>query len=97
MLPWSNLTAFQAAKEEVWTVNGLSAGTVRSVPKLSFVKVADAGHMSPMDKPENTLDMITRFVQGKSFDSHQQVVEPVHESFTAMSERRPWVPRSSVA
>lgn len=39
----------------------------RSVGPLTFLRVFDAGHMVPMDQPENALDMITRFTRGKDF------------------------------
>ena len=71
VLPWSNVTAFTNAKDEDWLVDNKVAGTVRAVHKLSFVKISDAGHMSPMDQPQNTLDMITRFVQKKELVSNK--------------------------
>ena len=61
-LPWTNTSAFRTAKEQAWYVDGQQAGTVRKADQLSFVKIKNAGHMSPMDQPQNLLDMITNFV-----------------------------------
>jgi len=64
-MAWSGQADFGAAKEFTWAVGGERAGTVRSAGPLSFVKVADAGHMVPMDQPANALAMITAFTRGK--------------------------------
>lgn len=45
VLPWSGAERWAAAQEEVWSVDGAAAGTVTAVGPLSFVKVAQAGHM----------------------------------------------------
>jgi len=44
-LQWERAGEFNAAPEEVWEVDGEQAGTVQSAEPLSFVKVADAGHL----------------------------------------------------
>lgn len=44
-LPWYGKGQWAAAKEQEWTVDGESAGTVKAVGPLSFVKVDAAGHM----------------------------------------------------
>lgn len=48
-----------------WLVDSEVVGTVKQLGPLSFVKVAQAGHMVPMDQPLNALQMITRFTRGK--------------------------------
>ncbi len=50
------------AQDEPWEVDGEHAGTIKTAGGLSFVSVAGAGHMVPMDKPKQGLDMITRFI-----------------------------------
>ena len=44
-LPWYGKGQWAAAKEQEWEVDGGSAGTVKAVGPLSFVKVDAAGHM----------------------------------------------------
>ena len=44
-LQWERTAEFNAAPEEVWEVNGAKAGTVQAAEPLSFVKIADAGHL----------------------------------------------------
>ena len=39
------------------------AGYVRQAHELTQIKIRGAGHMAPMDQPENTLDMIKKFMQ----------------------------------
>lgn len=75
-LPWSNATQFNLAPEKTWTVNGTEAGTVRTASGFSMVKVSGAGHMVPMDKAENSLDMITKFVNNEPLKTSGDVVVP---------------------
>lgn len=44
-LPWYGKGQWSAAEEQDWVVDGKTAGTAKSVGPLSFVKVAQAGHM----------------------------------------------------
>ena len=44
-LPWYGKGQWAAAEEQDWTVDGKTAGTVKSVGPLAFVKVEKAGHM----------------------------------------------------
>jgi carboxypeptidase C (cathepsin A) len=66
-LPWSGSGKWAGAPERKWAVNGTEAGTVKNVGPLTFVKVAGAGHMVPMDQPLNSLDMLTRFTRNRTF------------------------------
>lgn len=59
---WSHKADFNAQNYESWTVNGTPAGEIRQYGNLHFLRVYDAGHMVPMDQPENALAMLTRFV-----------------------------------
>ncbi len=49
-----------------WHFDGSVVGTVKSAGPLSFLKVFQAGHMVPMDKPAEALDMITSFTHQQS-------------------------------
>ncbi|KAL3162857.1 hypothetical protein ABBQ32_009310 [Trebouxia sp. C0010 RCD-2024] len=65
-LPWYGKGQWAAAEEQDWAVAGKTAGTVKSVGPLAFVKVEKAGHMVPMDQGANALDMITKFTRNSS-------------------------------
>lgn len=46
------------------------AGEVKNYGIFTFLRVYDAGHMVPFDQPENSLDMVNRWIQGDySFNS----------------------------
>ena len=65
-LPWAGSRAWAAAANVSWIVDGEEAGTLTEVGPLSFLSVKDAGHMVPMDQPENSLEMIWKFTRGES-------------------------------
>jgi len=64
---WSGKAQFNAAEYSEWTVNGKSAGALRQYKNLKFLRVYDAGHMVPMDQPENALSMLKTFITGDIF------------------------------
>jgi len=66
-----------AAANVTWTVDGEDAGTVTEVGPLAFLSVSDAGHMVPMDKPKQALELINKFTSGEPF-------VPQHSSGVAM-------------
>lgn len=68
-MKWKGSAAWLASSDEAWMVLGQPAGTVKASGPLSFVKVAKAGHMVPMDQPLNSLAMITAFTRGKPVGS----------------------------
>jgi len=74
-LTWSGSATFQKAKKQVWRRDAKGpgsklrdvAGYVRQAGRFTQVVVRGAGHMVPGDQPERALDMIERFVYGRSF------------------------------
>jgi cathepsin A (carboxypeptidase C) len=66
-LAWPGKSAFNAAEDHDWNVDGKKAGTARHAQGLTFLQVNNAGHMVPMDQPENSLSMIETFMSGKEF------------------------------
>jgi len=65
--------AFAAAGKKVWRVDSSDvdpAGFVREIPGFQQVVVRGAGHIVPFDQPRRALDMITRFVEGRTY-SHE--------------------------
>jgi hypothetical protein len=68
-MEWNGNAGWRAAKSAVWSVDGKEpSGYIKSYQSLSFLLVLDSGHMVPLSKPRESLDMIRRFVQGKSFE-----------------------------
>jgi len=66
-LPWNGSAAFNAASDHTWSVGGQKAGTARTADGFTFLQVNNAGHMVPMDQPENALEMVRTFTGGKPF------------------------------
>ena len=67
-LPWSGKAAFNAAADRDWVGHdGSKAGTVRSANGLTFLQINKAGHMVPMDQPDNALLMFNTFTSGGKF------------------------------
>ncbi len=64
-MPWSGREAFLAQFPQPFVVDGHTAGDVFESGKLSFLKMSEAGHMVPMDQPENALEMLRRFTAGE--------------------------------
>ena len=64
-LPWKHQAKYNSTKPTEWTVAGKPAGTLQSSNGFSFLRVYDAGHMVPRDKPAVALAMINQFIAGK--------------------------------
>lgn len=62
-LEWPGQSAFHAAKNTTWTVDGEEAGSYKSAQGLTFLRIKDAGHMVPKDQPKNALSMINNFIK----------------------------------
>ncbi|XP_075747532.1 putative serine carboxypeptidase CPVL [Rhipicephalus microplus] len=70
-LQWSGTESFDAARRKVWrlpTSGSGVAGYVKRAGNLLQVMVRDAGHFVPYDQPEAALDMMSRFIDGTSFE-----------------------------
>jgi carboxypeptidase C (cathepsin A) len=53
---------FRKALFSPWKVNGKMAGSIKSAGNLEFRIVNKAGHLVPMDRPIEALDMAVNFV-----------------------------------
>lgn len=73
-LQWAGTEGWAQAQDKPWVVKGRQAGLVTNFDTLTFVKIADAGHMAPMDQPVALLDMISRFMYGKDLADADDVV-----------------------
>nr|XP_054933208.1 probable serine carboxypeptidase CPVL [Dermacentor andersoni] len=69
-LQWSGTESFDAARRRVWRAHGGSgvAGYVKRAGNLFQVVVMGAGHFVAYDQPEAALDMMSRFINGSSFE-----------------------------
>ncbi|CDK27331.1 unnamed protein product [Kuraishia capsulata CBS 1993] len=65
-LEWSGKDEFASAPLTPWyTLDSLNyAGDVKNYQNFTFARVFDAGHMVPYDQPENSLDLINRWISG---------------------------------
>ena len=63
-LEWSGSKGFSKAPVRSWKVNGKEAGEVKNYKHFTFLRVFGGGHMVPYDQPENSLDMVNRWVSG---------------------------------
>jgi len=60
-MEWPGKAPFVAAPDVPWNND---AGIVRSAGNFTFLQVHNAGHMVPMDQPENALTMVKQFLAG---------------------------------
>jgi len=60
-MAWSRNSSFAKAENKTWSPFGRVAGYSVSAGGLTFLKLKDAGHLSPMDQPENTLEMVRQY------------------------------------
>ncbi|KAJ1962878.1 hypothetical protein GGI12_002390, partial [Dipsacomyces acuminosporus] len=66
-LEWAGKGGFNGAEDLAWNVGSKQAGEVRSFDNFTFLRVFEAGHMTPYDQPENALDMINRWIENKPY------------------------------
>jgi cathepsin A (carboxypeptidase C) len=57
-LAWPGQAGFNGATNQTWTVAGQTAGSYKTYQNLTFVVVANAGHMVPHDQPANALALM---------------------------------------
>ncbi|KAL7084934.1 hypothetical protein ACP275_14G253100 [Erythranthe tilingii] len=63
---WYGRKNFELAPSNPFVVDGMKMGFKKSYGSLTFLKVFNAGHMVPMDQPKASLEMLTRWMKGKS-------------------------------
>ncbi|OMH82797.1 Carboxypeptidase Y [Zancudomyces culisetae] len=73
LLEWSGKAAYNNATDRIWQSVKVpnskfndyeGSGKIKSHGGLTFLQLFEAGHMVPYDQPENSLDMINRWVSG---------------------------------
>jgi len=69
-LPWSGQASFNYMNFSPFISDGTTVvGLYKTYQNLSQVVVFDAGHLSPRDQPQATLEMLSRFTMANSFNS----------------------------
>lgn len=64
-LNYTNHEEFSKESFKPWiTNNGSHAGEVKNYANFTYLRIFDSGHMVPMDQPENSLDMVNRWIRG---------------------------------
>ena len=65
-LDWKLKDEYGNAPTRSWlnSFTGEMSGTAKNYGPLTFLRVYEAGHMVPHDQPENSLDMVNRWIQG---------------------------------
>lgn len=64
-LNYTNHEEFSKESFKPWiTNNGNHAGEVKNYANFTCLRIFDSGHMVPMDQPENSLDMVNRWIRG---------------------------------
>lgn len=68
-LEWPGASEFGDAKERDWSINGEVKGMVKGVNNsaLVFLRVDDAGHMVPRDKPMEALRLVNTWLSNVDF------------------------------
>jgi len=63
-LKWDHTGEFNAAEDKEWQVNGQTVAKHRNANRFHFMQMYEAGHMVPMDKPAESLEMVNKFISG---------------------------------
>ena len=71
-MEWHGRDGWPSAPRGLWTVDDDQqvGGYTKEYSNLYFVVVYNSGHLVPFNQPLAALDLVTRFVQGKSFADH---------------------------
>lgn len=76
-LDWRGAAAYQSATKYTWATTGRSepAGFAQQGGNLTYLVVANGGHMVPYDVPDVAADLMHKFVHGLEFTDAKQQVE----------------------
>ena len=67
-LDWEGKEGFNNLTDQPFNgADGKIAWYTRSLSGFTFMRFANAGHMVPLDKPVNALDMLNRFLNNRPF------------------------------
>ncbi|KAI4340429.1 hypothetical protein MLD38_025263 [Melastoma candidum] len=74
---WSGQKDFEQAANVSFVIDGTEAGVLKNHGPLTFLKVHDAGHMVPMDKPKASLEMLSSWMKGIGVFSSQKHLQKI--------------------
>ena len=65
METWSGKDKYYRTYRDVWTVDGETAGYLKSVDNMKLFVMRNAGHMVPRSQPKYSYDMFNKFLEGR--------------------------------
>ena len=76
-LEWSGQEGFNSVKDELYInlTDGSEIGQIRNFKSFTFLQVFQAGHMVPMDQPENALYMFNSFIKKVRINVEEKVAD----------------------
>lgn len=77
-LKWEYSRDFNQLEGDLWSVNGVPAGWIRSVSTLTQAMIRNAGHMVPRDQPQATQQLFDTWIAG--------VLQPVSKAKAASGQ-----------
>jgi len=69
-LDWPGKKAFNKQPLEKFTMtdSGKHVGEIKSSGNFTFLRIFQAGHMTPMDQPESSLEFLNRWIKGQFWE-----------------------------
>ena len=62
---WTGKDKYYTTDRRVWSVDGKTAGYLKSVDNLKLFVMRNAGHMVPRSQPKYAQDMFNEFIKGR--------------------------------
>lgn len=62
---WTGKDNYYKTDRSIWTVDGETAGYLKSVDNMRLFVMRNAGHMVPRSQPKFALDMFNKFINGR--------------------------------
>ena len=85
-LKWSGQKEWLNTKPGIWTVEGKTAGYIRSYLNLKYLLVINTGHMVPLNNPIAALEMLSKFINKKDFSSGVSKIQPLFQEDTKLCD-----------
>jgi len=76
-LTWNHHHDWQNLERFVWaSPKDTTKGFVKSLSNLTYIVIPGSGHMVPTDQPNNSLEMINRFILKHKFPTYSTPIDP---------------------